>query len=91
MDEETVTDAAVQVVDGAGQVLPVSVFYEGVTRRVVIYPRQALQPGMVYTVTVATGVKDLAGNAMAAEYDWSFQTRQQERVIYLPLILRTYP
>ena len=90
MDEETVTDAAVQVVDGAGQVLPVSVSYEGVTRRVVIYPRQALQPGMVYTVTVAAAVRDLAGNAMAADYAWSFLTRQGH-TIYLPLVIRQYP
>jgi uncharacterized repeat protein (TIGR01451 family) len=90
MDEETVTDAMVQVLDGTGQALPVSVSYEGVTRRVMIYPRQALQGGMEYTVTVAAGVKDLAGNAMAASHTWSFQTRE-ENTIYLPVVLRAYP
>jgi hypothetical protein len=29
---------------------------------------------MVYTVTVTTGVKDVAGNALAANYTWNFTT-----------------
>ena len=90
MDEETVTDAMVQVLDGTGQAVPVSVTYEGVTRRMMIYPRQALQGGMEYTVTVAAGVKDLAGNPMAASHTWSFRTRE-ENTIYLPVVLRAYP
>lgn len=33
-----------------------------------------LESNTVYTVTVTTDVKDLAGNAIAGEYDWSFTT-----------------
>jgi len=45
--------------------------------------------GMTYTLAVAAGVKDLAGNAMPSSYAWSFQTRE-DHTVYLPLILRTY-
>jgi hypothetical protein len=37
-------------------------------------PSAALLPSMVYTGTVTTGVKDAAGNALAANYTWSFTT-----------------
>lgn len=43
---------------------------------------------MTYPVTVAAGVKDLAGNPMAAACSWSFKTRQPVRAICLPLVLR---
>src|SRR2546422_254404 len=37
-------------------------------------PSVTLLPNTVYTATVTTGVKDLAGNALAANYVWSFTT-----------------
>lgn len=37
-------------------------------------PAIALSTGTSYTVSVTTGVKDLSGNAMAADYSWSFTT-----------------
>jgi len=89
MDEESITDDVVQMLDGAGQPVPVSVAYDGVTRRAAVYPRRALMGGMTYTLAVAAGVKDLAGNAMPSSYAWSFQTRE-DHTVYLPLILRTY-
>lgn len=88
LDAATVTEAAVQMLDGAGQPVPVSVGYDGVTRRAMIYPRQAQQAGMTYTVRVAAGVKDLAGNPLAAAHTWSFTTKRQVQAIYLPLVLR---
>jgi hypothetical protein len=33
-----------------------------------------LQPGTSYTATITTGVTDLAGNAMANDFLWSFTT-----------------
>jgi hypothetical protein len=79
MDQGTVTDAAVQVMDGEGQALPVTVLYDGVMHRAVIYPRQTLQGEMDYTVTIAAGVKDLAGNPLGASYIWSFETGMLKR------------
>ncbi len=37
-------------------------------------PTSALNGNLVYTVSVTTGVKDAAGNPMAANYSWSFTT-----------------
>jgi len=35
-------------------------------------PSVVLYPGAVYTATITTGVKDVAGNALAAAHVWSF-------------------
>jgi hypothetical protein len=37
-------------------------------------PDTDLTPGTVYTATITTGVKDLAGNSLANPYVWSFTT-----------------
>jgi len=37
-------------------------------------PSNILKAGVVYTATITTGVKDLAGNALAADMIWSFTT-----------------
>jgi hypothetical protein len=37
-------------------------------------PTAALAEGKIYTATVTTGAKDAAGNALAANYTWSFTT-----------------
>jgi len=37
-------------------------------------PSTPLLPGTLYTATITTGAKDLAGNALAANYVWSFTT-----------------
>lgn len=37
-------------------------------------PASDLAPGVTYTATILTGVTDLAGNALASNYVWSFTT-----------------
>jgi hypothetical protein len=37
-------------------------------------PASSLVNGAVYTVNATTGIKDLAGNALASNYSWSFTT-----------------
>ena len=90
MDEESITDDVMQMVDSGGLPVPVSVGYDGVTHRAAAYLREALEGEMTYTVTVAATVKDLAGNEMGAPYSWSFVTQKQARRIHLPIILRSY-
>ncbi|HET7499166.1 MAG TPA: Ig-like domain-containing protein, partial [Candidatus Eisenbacteria bacterium] len=40
-------------------------------------PSSALQGDRTYTATITTGIHDLAGNAMAQEYTWTFRTAGQ--------------
>lgn len=49
-----------------------TVTYVGTTA--LFKPASALLAGASYTATVTTGVKDLAGNALASDYTWSFST-----------------
>jgi hypothetical protein len=52
-------------------------------------PTGALLAGTVYTATVSTGATDLAGNALAAPYTWSFTTASGTSVGIAAVDLRT--
>ena len=63
-----------------------TVAYDAGTKTATLTPRSLLSPDTLYTVTVvggASGVKDLAGNALAATAEWSFRrgcrTRRRRR------------
>ena len=51
-----------------------TVFYDAATNRARFIPTSALATGTMYTATVTTGVKDVAGNALAANHAWNFTT-----------------
>ncbi|MBN1179064.1 MAG: Ig-like domain-containing protein, partial [Anaerolineae bacterium] len=70
----TLADPDVQGVGADGAPLSLSVLYDGVAQRAVIYLREPLQLATWYTFTVAAGVQDMAGNPLGAEYVWSFRT-----------------
>src|SRR5205814_1745689 len=52
--------------------VPGTVSYAGVTAT--FTPAVNLAPLTAYTATVTTGAKDLAGNALAADFGWTFTT-----------------
>src|SRR5207302_1171766 len=52
--------------------IPGSVGYTGLTGT--FTPTVNLTPSTTYTGTITTGAKDLAGNALATNYAWSFTT-----------------
>ena len=52
--------------------VPAAVTYSGTTAR--LTPTNILSAGLVYTATISTGAKDLAGNQLAANLSWSFTT-----------------
>jgi hypothetical protein len=63
--------------DSAGTLVPASVLAGGETPTATLTPTSPLATATTYTATVAGGtggVKDLAGNAMAASYRWTFTT-----------------
>ena len=71
MDPLTITNVTFTLKQGA---TPVSgtIAYSNVSA--VFVPAGNLAPNTVYTVTITTGVKDLAGNAMAAPYILTWTT-----------------
>jgi hypothetical protein len=71
MNSSTITTATFTVLQGT---TPVSglVSYSGTTAT--FAPAGNLSPNTVYTATITTGAKDLAGNALANSHVWSFTT-----------------
>jgi hypothetical protein len=53
-------------------------------------PSASLSPSTKYTATITTGTKDLAGNALAANYTWSFTTDVPADII-APTVTSTDP
>lgn len=71
MDPLTIAAATFTLKQGVSPVLG-SVTYSGVTA--VFTPTNPLASNSVYTATITTGVTDLANNALASNYTWSFTT-----------------
>jgi hypothetical protein len=71
MDPLTINDASFTLTDGVTAV-PGTVTYSGVTA--VFNPTDNLADDTTYTATITTGAEDLAGNALANDYVWTFTT-----------------
>lgn len=71
MDPLTITTVTFTLAQGTTPVSG-SVTYIGMTAT--FTPAVALTTGASYTATITTGVKDLAGNALVANYSWNFTT-----------------
>ena len=54
--------------------MPANVTYSTSNRTATLTPTIRSRPQSLYTAKVTTGVKDLAGNALAADQTWSFTT-----------------
>ena len=68
MDPSTIS-ASTFTIDGG---VTGTVNYSGLTA--VFTPSNNLSYNTTYTATITTGAKDLAGNALSADYTWSFTT-----------------
>src|ERR1041385_8135799 len=71
MDPLTTTTATFTLKQGTTPVAG-TVTYAGVTAT--FNPASALAPSTTYTATITTGMSDLAGNALANSFVWSFTT-----------------
>lgn len=67
----TVTDATFLVNNGA---VAGTVSYDAPTKTATFTPSAPFGSETAYTATITTGVRDLAGNALAAGHEWSFTT-----------------
>jgi hypothetical protein len=73
----TVTSGTVSLKDPAGAVVPGSVSYDAASGTVQLTPTGPLAAGTAYTGTAkggSGGITDIAGNALASDYTWSFTT-----------------
>jgi outer membrane protein OmpA-like peptidoglycan-associated protein len=83
MNRSTITASAFTIKHGT---TPVNgkVTFAGTTAT--FDPASDLEKGKTYTATVAAGVKDLAGNALANSYVWNFSTVPAPKVVPAVLI-----
>lgn len=76
MDPATIntTTFSLKVTSG-GAAIPGTVTYTAATRTAEFKPTSPLPNPVNITATITTGAKDLAGNALASAFTWSFTTR----------------
>lgn len=86
LEPSTVTTATVSLT-GSGGAVTIHPLFDGGSNQIVLWPRTALAEGE-YTVTVGTGVTDLAGNGLASPYTLRFSVGEPsaETRIYLPAV-----
>lgn len=82
MDPLTINSATFIVKNGS-VVIPGTLTYSGLIAS--FTPTIPLDPTTVFTVTITSGAKDALGNAMSANYLWSFATGA------LPIVVSTDP
>ena len=86
VDPSTVTAGSFTLV-GPGGAVTATVAYDSASRTALLTPAAELTGGASYTATIAggaTGVRDLAGNALAADVSWSFTVRSCPCTIWAP-------
>jgi hypothetical protein len=71
----TVNSTSVSLKDPLGATVSATVTYDDAQKKITLTPSSSLEQGTVYTVTLTTALKDSAGNALAANYVWSFTTQ----------------
>jgi len=73
MRASTINTTTFTLSDGTNAVSG-TVGYDSGTQTATFTPTSALSYSTIYTATITTGVTDLVGNALAADYTWSFTT-----------------
>jgi hypothetical protein len=74
MQSSTITGTTFTLINDAGAVAGTITY---ATKTVTFTPSAALIGETAYTATITTGVKDLAGNPLTANYSWTFTTRDR--------------
>lgn len=85
MDPVTVNIENFTLVNPELNLVSGTIAYDAANHIVTFTPASDLSPSTQFTATISTGVKDLAGNALAANKVWTFTTGSQ-RVITPPTL-----
>ena len=88
MDSSTINGTTIQLKDSTGAAVAGTVAYIVATKTATFTPTAPLKNSAKYTLIVTTGVKDLAGNALAAQSTSTFTTVADTTA---PTILSTSP
>jgi N,N-dimethylformamidase beta subunit-like, C-terminal/Domain of unknown function (DUF4082)/Bacterial Ig-like domain/WD domain, G-beta repeat/Bacterial Ig domain len=79
LDPATVSTATFELRDASNALVPATVTYNAATRTAALQPSSSLANSTTYTAILKGGttdprIKDQAGNALAANFTWSFTT-----------------
>jgi Bacterial Ig-like domain/Secretion system C-terminal sorting domain len=77
MDATTINSSTVEVRDAANTLVAATITYSSSNNTITLTPTSPLAFSTVYTAKVkggASGVKDVAGNALVNDYTWTFTT-----------------
>ena len=90
MDASTINGTNIKLAPTSSLGTPVAatVTYSAATNTATLTPTAPLGSSVNYTVTVTTGVEDVAGNALAAQSTWTFTTIADTTA---PTVLSTTP
>ncbi len=80
IDPLTVNSNSIDLHDAANTLIPATVSYSPSTNAATLTPNANLAYATLYTVSVKGGltdprIKDIAGNSLAANYNWTFTTK----------------
>ena len=77
LDPATANGSTFELRDASNALVPASVSYNAATTTATLTPTVALATSTTYTATIkggTSGVKDVAGNALAVDFTWLFTT-----------------
>ncbi len=77
MDPTSISTNTFELRDGSNTLVPATVTYNSGSGTAMLTPSSTLAYGLTYTATVkggASSVRDVAGNALAADFTWSLTT-----------------
>ena len=84
MNAATINTSTIEVRNPSDVLVPATVTFNAETNTATLTPSAALANATAYTATVrgqATGVQDVAGNALASNHTWSFTTVEASSTI----------
>jgi hypothetical protein len=90
MDASTISSATFSLKGPGSAMVPGLVAYAAIGDQLVFKPAANLAASTVYTATITTGAKDLAGDALASNYIWTFTTSATV-VVVPPQLVSTDP
>jgi hypothetical protein len=77
LDATTVNGSTFFVKTGGGALIPATVTYNTTTRTALLTPTAPLPNAAPLSATITTGIKDVPGNKLAADFTFSFTTRDE--------------